>query len=109
LADAVPAVLEKIDPALTKATATLESLQKTADDLTRLTGEGSDLPVAFAEFRKFGPNLHELTGPTGSLRRSACLRASGAAAGRHPGVRRSVTSSGSSRTKDHARVFGSSG
>ncbi len=70
LADAVPAVLEKIDPALIKATATLESLQKTADNLTKLTAEGSDLPVAFAEFRKFGTNLNELSGPDGSLRRS---------------------------------------
>ena len=70
LADAVPAVLEKIDPALTKATATLESLQKTADNLTRITGEGSDLPAAFAEFRQFGAHLNELSGPEGSLRRT---------------------------------------
>ncbi len=70
LADAVPAVLEKIDPALTKATTTLDSLQKTADNLTRLTSEGSDLPVAFAEFRKFGTNLNEISGPEGPLRRS---------------------------------------
>ena len=70
LADAVPTILEKLDPALTKATATLESLQKTADNLTRITGEGSDLPVALAEFRKFGANLNELSGPEGSLRRS---------------------------------------
>lgn len=70
LADAVPAVLEKIDPALIKVTATLDSLQKTADNLTRITGEGSDLPVAFAEFRKFGTNLNELSGPDSSLRRS---------------------------------------
>ena len=70
VADAVPAVLEKIDPALTKVTATLDSLQKTADNLTRITGEGSDLPAAFAEFKKFGINLNELSGPEGSLRRS---------------------------------------
>ncbi len=70
LADAVPAVLEKLDPVLTKATATLDSLQKTADNLTRITSEGSDLPVAFAEFRKFGVQLNELSGPDSSLRRS---------------------------------------
>ena len=70
LADAVPQVLEKLDPALTKATATLDSLQKTADNLTKITAEGSDLPVAFAEFRKFGTNLNELSGPDGTLRRS---------------------------------------
>ncbi len=67
LADAVPAVLEKLDPALTKVTTTLDSLQKTADNLTRLTADGSDLPVAFAAFKKTGTNLSELTGPEGSL------------------------------------------
>jgi phospholipid/cholesterol/gamma-HCH transport system substrate-binding protein len=70
LADAVPSVLEKIDPALTKVTATLDSLQKVADNLTKITGEGSDLPAAFAEFRKFGTNLNDLSGPESSLRRS---------------------------------------
>ncbi|MEA3209073.1 MAG: phospholipid/cholesterol/gamma-HCH transport system substrate-binding protein [Chthoniobacter sp.] len=70
LADAVPAVLEKIDPALKKATETLDSLQKTADNLTRITAEGSDLPAALTEFRKFGTNLNELSGPNGSLRHS---------------------------------------
>ena len=67
LADAVPAVLEKLDPALTKVTTTLDSLQKTADNLTRLTAEGSDLPIGIAAFRKTGTNLDELTGPQGSL------------------------------------------
>jgi ABC-type transporter Mla subunit MlaD len=68
LADAVPAVLEKLDPALTKATTTLDSLQKTADNLNRLTSEGADLPVAFTAFKKFGMNLDEMTGEKGSLR-----------------------------------------
>ena len=67
LADAVPAVLEKLDPALTKVTTTLDSLQKTADNLTRLTADGSDLPIAFAEFKKTGTNLSALTGPDGPL------------------------------------------
>ena len=48
----------------------LDSLQKTADNLTKITAEGSDLPVAFAEFKKFGTNLNELSGPDGTLRRS---------------------------------------
>ena len=70
LADAVPAVLEKIDPMLIKATATFDALQKTADNLTVLTKDGSDLPAAFAEFKKFGTHLNELSGPEGSLSRS---------------------------------------
>ncbi|MEO7318775.1 MAG: MlaD family protein [Chthoniobacteraceae bacterium] len=70
IADAVPAVLEKIDPVMIRATATLDALEKTAANLTKITAEGSDLPAAFAEFKKFGTNLNELTGPGGSLRRS---------------------------------------
>jgi len=70
VADVVPAVLEKIDPVLTKATATLDALEKTSANLTRITAEGSDFPAALTEFRKFGANLNELSGPGGSLRRS---------------------------------------
>jgi ABC-type transporter Mla subunit MlaD len=70
LADAVPAVLEKLDPVLQKVTSTLESLQKTADNLTRITSEGADLTVAFSEFRTFGKNLNELTGDEGPLRQT---------------------------------------
>lgn len=68
IADAVPQVLERIDPVLKTATETLESLQATAGNLTKITAEGADLPVAFAEFKKFGNNLVELSGPEGSLR-----------------------------------------
>lgn len=70
LADAVPTVLEKLDPALVKVTATLDSIQKTADNLTRITDEGSDVRVALVEFRKFGTNLNQLTGPGSSLERT---------------------------------------
>ena len=70
IADAVPAVLEKIDPVMTRATATLDALEKTAVNLTKITAEGSDLPAAFAEFKKFGTHLNELSGPGGTLRRS---------------------------------------
>jgi len=70
VSDAVPLILEKIDPMLQKATTTLDSLQKTSDNLAKLTAEGADLPVAFAEFRKFGTNLNEISGETGTLRRS---------------------------------------
>ena len=67
LADAVPAILNKLDPVLVKVTTTLESLQTTADNLTKITSEGADLPVAFSELRKFGGNLDDLTSPTGPL------------------------------------------
>jgi phospholipid/cholesterol/gamma-HCH transport system substrate-binding protein len=68
LSEAVPAVLERIDPALAKITDTLDSLQKTSDNLTRMTSEGADLPIALSEFRKFGANLDEISGPESSLR-----------------------------------------
>ena len=67
LADAVPAVLDKISPALLKVTSTLDSIQKTADNLTVITDEGSELRVALAEIRKFGANLNQLSGPGSSL------------------------------------------
>jgi len=67
VADAVPLILSRIDPAIAKVNATLGSLQKTADNLTRMTTDGADLPVAAAEMRKFSANLEELTSQTGAL------------------------------------------
>ncbi len=70
LADAVPTLLEKLDPALKTATATFEGLQKTADNLNKLTMENSDLPQALAEFKKFTTHLNQVLGPDGALRGS---------------------------------------
>jgi ABC-type transporter Mla subunit MlaD len=70
IADAVPQVLERIEPVLRTTTETLASLQKTADNLTKITAEGADLPVAFAEFKTFGNNLVELSGENGALRKA---------------------------------------
>jgi len=70
LSDAVPILLEKLDPALKKATETFDSLQKTAANLSELTKENSDLPKALAEFKKFTAHLNEMTAPDGSLRSS---------------------------------------
>ncbi len=70
LAEAVPAVLDKLDPVLKKATATMEGLQKTADNLNKITAEGSDLTAAIGEFRAFGKNLNEISGTNGALRLS---------------------------------------
>jgi ABC-type transporter Mla subunit MlaD len=70
LDQAVPMVLEKLDPALRKATETLDALQKTADNLSKLTAENGEAQVALAEFRKFGEHLNELTDDDGPLRLS---------------------------------------
>lgn len=70
LDQAVPLVLEKLDPALRKAIETLDALQKTADNLSQLTAENGEARVALTEFRKFGGHLNELTGDDGPLRLS---------------------------------------
>ena len=70
LADAVPMVLGRLDPVLNKLNGTLDSLQKTSDNLARLTSEGADLPIAFAEFKDFGKNLNDISAYGGPLRNS---------------------------------------
>jgi ABC-type transporter Mla subunit MlaD len=70
LDQAVPLVLEKLDPALRKATETLDALQKTAENLSKLTAENGEAQTAIAEFRKFGEHLNQLTDDTGPLRLS---------------------------------------
>jgi ABC-type transporter Mla subunit MlaD len=68
LADAVPLVLDKLDPVLKKATATFDSLEKTSDNLSRITGEGGELPTTLVQFREFGGHLNELSSYGGPLR-----------------------------------------
>ena len=70
LSDAVPRVLEAIDPVLKTTTQTLETLQKTADNLTEMTKENGDLSKALAEFRQFGSNLKEMSGDDGPLHKT---------------------------------------
>ena len=70
ISDLAPAVMEKLDPLLSKLTDTLGSLQATSDNLAKITAEGADLPEAFAEFKQFGINLNELSAYDSPLRRS---------------------------------------
>jgi hypothetical protein len=70
LADAVPTVMEKLDPVLIKIGGTLDSLQKTSDNLAKLSSDGADLPTAFTEFKEFGKNLNEMSSYGGPLRNS---------------------------------------
>ncbi len=70
LADAVPTILEKLDPVLLKLTGTLDSLQVTSDNLAKLSADGADLPAAFSEFKQFGKNLNDLSTYGGPLRNS---------------------------------------
>ncbi len=68
ISDAIPKVLEELHPALEEATNTLKSLQQTADSLNKLTSPGGEVPTALSEFKKFGINLNEISGPDSSLR-----------------------------------------
>jgi phospholipid/cholesterol/gamma-HCH transport system substrate-binding protein len=70
LSEAVPKVLEAINPALKKITETLDSLQDTSDNLTELTGPNGDLTKAILEYKAFGSNLKDLTGQESSLRKT---------------------------------------
>jgi ABC-type transporter Mla subunit MlaD len=68
LDQAVPMVLEAIEPALKSANETMSSLRETADNLTRLTMEGGEVERTVAEFRKFAANMEEISSKTGPLR-----------------------------------------
>jgi ABC-type transporter Mla subunit MlaD len=70
LADAIPQVKTKLDTVLQRLTTTHESLLKTADNLNRLTSDGGDIQVAVAQFRQFGVQLNEMSGPDSPLRKS---------------------------------------
>ncbi len=70
LADAVPTVLEKLEPLLVKFGGTLDSLQKTSDNLAKLTADGAELPTALTEFKEFGKNLNDMSSYGGPLRNS---------------------------------------
>jgi ABC-type transporter Mla subunit MlaD len=67
LVDAGVQILEKIDPAVKQLQTTLKSLENTSNNLTRITEDGADLPIAFAEIRMVAANLKQITGPEGSL------------------------------------------
>ncbi len=70
LDQAIPMVLERIDPALKKVTETLNSLQGTAENLTKLTAEHGEVQVLLGQFREVGTNLNSLSGNNGPLQRS---------------------------------------
>jgi ABC-type transporter Mla subunit MlaD len=67
LSDVGQQVLEKLDPVVGSATLAMKDLQKTAERLSAITQDGSDLIVALASFRNFGDRLLVLTGTDGAL------------------------------------------
>jgi ABC-type transporter Mla subunit MlaD len=65
--EAAAKMLEIIQPVASEATATMKELETTAQNLNRLTDEGSDLTLALGQFKTFGEHLVDLTAPDGSL------------------------------------------
>ena len=68
--EAIARVLEVIQPVATEATATFKQLELTAQNLSHITDQSSQLNLALVQFRTFGEHLNELTAEDGSLSKS---------------------------------------
>jgi phospholipid/cholesterol/gamma-HCH transport system substrate-binding protein len=68
--EAIARVLDVVKPVAAEATGTLKQLELTAQNLSHITDENSQLNLALVQFRTFGEHLNELTGPDGSLSNS---------------------------------------
>jgi MlaD protein len=68
--EAAAKMLEVIKPVATEATSTMKELETTAQNLSRLTDENSELNLALGEFKTFGGHLVDLTAPDSPLSRS---------------------------------------
>ena len=65
--EAVARMLDVVKPVAVEATATLKELQTTAQNLSRITDESSQLNMALAQFRTLGENLTSLTARDSSI------------------------------------------
>ena len=65
--EAVAKMLTIIQPVATEATATMKELEGTAQNLSRITDENSQMNMAIAQFRTFAENLTNLTARDSSL------------------------------------------
>lgn len=63
-------LLDVVQPVAKEATATMKELQSTAQNLSRITDENSELNQALSEFKTFGEHLVDLTAPEGALTHS---------------------------------------
>ncbi len=70
LGEAAAKMLEVIKPVATEATNTMKDLQNTAQNLNRLTDQGSELSLALTQFKTFGEHLSDLTAPDSPLSHS---------------------------------------
>ena len=65
--EAVSKMLNIVEPVATSATGALKELQSTAQNLSRITDENSQMNMAIAQFRTFAENLTNLTARDSSL------------------------------------------
>src|ERR1700730_3368096 len=68
--EAAAKLLEVVQPVANEATKTMKDLEDTAQNLSKITEEDSELNQALTEFKTFGQHLVEITGPNGSLSNS---------------------------------------
>jgi ABC-type transporter Mla subunit MlaD len=68
--EAAAKMLEVIKPVATEATSTMKELQTTAQNLSRITDENSELNLALGEFKTFGEHLVDLSAPDSALSHS---------------------------------------
>src|SRR5438477_12733550 len=60
-------MLDIVQPVAHEATATFKQLETTAQNLSHITDENSQLNLALTQFRTFVDHLNQLTAPDGSL------------------------------------------
>jgi ABC-type transporter Mla subunit MlaD len=65
--EAAAKLLDVVEPVAKEATNTLKELQSTAQNLSRITDQNSELNQALAQFKSFGENLADLTSDDGAL------------------------------------------
>src|SRR5437763_7190458 len=65
--ESIARMLDIIQPVATEATATFKQLELTAENLSHITDENSELNLALTQFKTFGEHLNQLTGPEGAL------------------------------------------
>jgi ABC-type transporter Mla subunit MlaD len=65
--EAIARMLDIIGPVATEATATFKQLESTAQNLSHLTEETSELKLALGQFKTLGEHLNQLTGSDSAL------------------------------------------
>jgi phospholipid/cholesterol/gamma-HCH transport system substrate-binding protein len=65
--EAIARMLDIIGPVATEATATFKQLESTAQNLSHITDDNSELNLALTQFKTLGEHLNQLTGPDGAL------------------------------------------